>query len=103
MNRNILMSLVIGFCVGLSFGVIMSNPYPNDQQLPIVENNNYIVDTVEVIEEDNVKWYTLDTAWYTVDTIKYESIDTTVIYWPSEKVFIQWGKKEFYYFKYKES
>ena len=96
------MSLVIGFCIGLSFGVMMSKPCPSNEQSLIVENNNYIVDTVEVIEEDSIRWYTLDTMWYTLDTmwqvdvIEYESIDTTVINWP-------WGREEFYYFKYKES
>ena len=31
-----------------------------------------------------------------IDTIQYESIDTTVIYWP-------WGREEFYYYKYENT
>ena len=98
MNRNTLISLILGFSIGLSCGLLLNKPHCSNikQQLPIVENNDYIIDTVEVIEEDSVRWYTLDTTWYTIDTIKYESIDTTVIHWP-------WGREEFYYFKYKES
>ena len=92
------MGLVLGLSVGLSCGLLLNKPCCSslEQQLPIAENNNYIIDTVEVIKEDSVRWYTLDTTWYTVDTVKYESIDTTVIHWP-------WGREEFYYFKYKES
>ena len=45
--------------------------------------------TIEVIEEDGIRWYTLD-------SLCYESIDTTIINYP-------WGREENYYFKYKES
>ena len=98
MNRNTLINLAFGLSIGLSCGLLLNKPccLNNEQQSFVSENNNYIVDTIEVIEEDSIRWYTLDTTWYTVDTVKYESIDTTVIYWP-------WGREEFYYFKYKEN
>jgi len=48
----------------------------------------YKIDTIDVIEEDGIRWYTLD-------TIQYQSVDTTILYYP-------WGREEIYYFKYKE-
>ena len=97
MKYNTLIGLTIGFSVGLSCGLLLSNnPTFCQQSFPIETNDSITVDTVDVIEEDGVRWYTLDTIWHGLDTAIYESIDTMVIRWP-------WGREENYYFKYKES
>ena len=97
MKYNTLIGLTIGLSVGLSCGLLLSNnPTFCQQSFPIETNDSITVDTVDVIEEDGVRWYTLDTIWHGLDTVKYESIDTMVIRWP-------WGREEIYYFKYKES
>jgi hypothetical protein len=36
----------------------------------------------------------VDSLTLRIDTLEYESIDTTIVYWP-------WGREEFYYYKYK--
>jgi len=97
MKYNTLIGLTIGLSVGLSCGLLLSNnPTFCQQSFPIETNDSITIDTVDVIEEDGVRWYTIDTTWHIVDTVKYESIDTTVINYP-------WGREENYYFKYKES
>ena len=95
MKYNTLISLILGLSVGLSCGLLLDNPTFCQQSSPI-EINDSIIDTIDVIEEDGVRWYTLDTIWHVVDTIKYESVDTMVFTYP-------WGREEIYYFKYKES
>jgi hypothetical protein len=81
---------VLGLSVGLSCGLLLGNsPKPCQQSLPIETNDSIVIDTIGVIEEDGVKWHTLDSLYY-------ESIDTTIINYP-------WGREEIYYFKYKES
>ena len=85
-----LIGLVLGIGVGLSYGLLLdNNPKYCQQSPPIITNDSIIIDTVDVIEEDGVRWYTLDSLYY-------ESIDTTIINYP-------WGREEIYYFKYKES
>ena len=93
MKYNTLISLTIGLGVGL---LLSNNSTFCQQSFPIETNDSITVDTVDVIEEDGVRWYTLDTIWHVVDTVEYESIDTTVLAYP-------WGREEIYYFKYKES
>ena len=88
---------MFGLSVGLSCGLLLgNNPTFYQQPLPIEINDSITIDTIDVIEEDGVRWYTLDTTWHIVDTVKYESIDTMVITYP-------WGREEIYYFKYKEN
>ena len=65
-----------------------TNPNIFRVSLHYYDEIEYYIDTVEVIEEDGIRWYTLD-------TIQYESIDTTILKYP-------WGREEIYYFKYKE-
>ena len=97
MKYNTLISLTLGLSVGLSCGLLLSNnPTFHQQFLPIKINDSITIDTIDVIEEDGIRWYTLDTTWHVVDTVKYESIDTTIITYP-------WGREEIYYFKYKEN
>ena len=96
MNRNIFVGLIVGLSVGFSYSLLLGDkPALCQQHLPI-EADSIAIDTVDVIEEDGIRWYTLDTVWHMSDTVEYESIDTTVIYWP-------WGREEFYYFKYKQN
>jgi len=45
------------------------------------------------VENEERLTFIIDSLTHEIDTIKYESIDTTIIYWP-------WGREEFYYFKY---
>ena len=81
-------------CIKHTDGWVMDTLYhPSDPNrfnvsLHYYQEIQYKIDTVEVIEEDGVRWYTLD-------TIQYESVDTTIINYP-------WGREEVYYFKYKE-
>ena len=90
MKCNTLIGLVLGLSVGLSCGLLLgNNPKFCQQSLPIEINDSIVVDTVDVIEEDGVKWYTLDSLYY-------ESVDTTIINYP-------WGREEIYYFKYQEN
>ena len=90
MKCNTLISLVLGLSVGLSCGLLLSNnPKLCQQSPPIETNDSIVIDTVKGIEEDGVKWYTLDSLYY-------ESVDTTIINYP-------WGREEIYYFKYKEN
>ena len=90
MKCNTLIGLVFGFSVGLSCGLLLGiNLTFCHQSFPIETNDSIVIDTIDVIEEDGVKWYTLDSLYY-------ESIDTTIINYP-------WGREEIYYFKYKES
>ena len=97
MKCNTLIGLVLSLSVGLSCGLLLgNNPKCCQQSLPIETNDSIVIDTVDVIEEDGVRWYTIDTTWHIIDTVKYESIDTTVFVYP-------WGREEIYYFKYKES
>ena len=97
MKCNTLISLIFGLSIGLSCGLLLDNNSKFYQQyFPIKTNDSIIIDTIDVIEEDGVKWYTIDTTWHVVDTVEYESIDTTVITYP-------WGREEVYYFKYKEN
>ena len=97
MKYNTPISLAIGFSIGLFCGLVINNNTTFSQQSILIDVNDSItIDTVDVIEEDGVRWYTLDTVWHGLDTSKYESIDTMVIRWP-------WGREENYYFKYKES
>ena len=97
MRCNILIGLTLGLSVGLSCGLLLgNNPRLCHQSSAAVTNDSIIIDTVDVIEEDGVRWYTIDTTWHAVDTVEYESIDTTVITYP-------WGREEVYYFKYKEN
>ena len=96
MKCNTFMSLTLGLSIGLSCGLLLGNPMFCHQYFPVITNDSITIDTIDVIEEDGVRWYTIDTTWHAVDTVKYESIDTTVIAYP-------WGREEIYYFKYKES
>ena len=90
MKCNVFVSLVLGLSIGLSCGLLLKDkPVFNQQSFPIKTNDSIIIDTIDVIEENGVKWYTLDSTYY-------ESIDTTIINYP-------WGREEIYYFKYKES
>ena len=90
MKCNTLIGLVLGLSVGLSCGLLLGNsPKFCQQSLPIEINDSIVVDTVDVIEEDGTKWYTLDSLYY-------ESVDTTIINYP-------WGREEIYYFKYQEN
>ena len=78
--KNIFIGLLFGFVIGLSC------------DLP-----RYFLEMDEEIEVHKVEIDSLEgVIEASVDTIQYESIDTTVLYWP-------WGREEFYYFKYKES
>ena len=89
MKRNIFVSLILGLSIGLSCGLLLKDkPVFNQQSFPIKTNDSIIIDTIDVIEENGVKWYTLDSTYY-------ESIDTTIINYP-------WGREEIYYFKYQE-
>jgi len=78
--KNIFIGLLFGFVIGLSC------------DLP-----RYFLEMDEEIEVHQIEIDSLEgVIEASVDTIQYESIDTTVLYWP-------WGREEFYYFKYKES
>ena len=90
MKCNTLIGLVFGLGVGLSCGLLLGNsPKFCQQSVPIGINDSIVIDTVDVIKEDGVKWYTLDSLYY-------ESVDTTIINYP-------WGREEIYYFKYQEN
>ena len=78
--KNIFIGSLFGFVIGLSC------------DLP-----RYFLEMDEEIEVHQIEIDSLEgVIEASVDTIQYESIDTTVLYWP-------WGREEFYYFKYKES
>ena len=78
--KNIFIGLLFGFVIGLSC------------DLP-----RYFLEMDEEIEVHQIEIDSLENVIKSsIDTIQYESIDTTVLYWP-------WGREEFYYFKYKES
>ena len=78
--KNIFIGLIFGFVIGLAC------------DLP-----RYFLEMDEEIEVHQIEIDSLEgVIEASVDTIQYESIDTTVLYWP-------WGREEFYYFKYKES
>ena len=78
--KNIFIGLLFGFVIGLAC------------DLP-----RYFLEMDEEIEVHQIEIDSLEgVIEASVDTIQYESIDTTVLYWP-------WGREEFYYFKYKES
>ena len=95
MKYNTFIGVIIGVGIGMFCGLINNNIF-SQQSILINTNDSITIDTVDVIEEDGIRWYTIDTTWHTVDTVEYESIDTTVINYP-------WGREENYYFKYKES
>jgi outer membrane protein W len=95
MKCNTLIGLILGLGMGLSYSLLLSNNL-HQQSFSTETNDSIVIDTVDVIEEDGVRWYTIDTTWHIIDTVKYESIDTTVFVYP-------WGREEIYYFKYKES
>ena len=95
MKCNTFIGLILGLGMGLSYSLLLSNNL-HQQSFSIKTNDSIVIDTVDVIEEDGVRWYTIDTTWHMVDTVEYESIDTTVITYP-------WGREEVYYFKYKEN
>jgi hypothetical protein len=78
--KNIFIGSLFGFVIGLAC------------DLP-----RYFLEMDEEIEVHQIEIDSLEgVIEASVDTIQYESIDTTVLYWP-------WGREEFYYFKYKES
>jgi len=78
--KNIFIGSLFGFVMGLAC------------DLP-----RYFLEMDEEIEVHQIEIDSLEgVIEASVDTIQYESIDTTVLYWP-------WGREEFYYFKYKES
>ena len=78
--KNIFIGLLFGFVIGLSC------------DLP-----RYFLEMDEEIEVHQIEIDSLEGVIEAlIDTVQYESIDTTVLYWP-------WGREEFYYFKYKES
>ena len=78
--KNIFIGSLFGFVIGLAC------------DLP-----RYFLEVDEEIEVHQIEIDSLEgVIEASVDTIQYESIDTTVLYWP-------WGREEFYYFKYKES
>ena len=78
--KNIFIGSLFGFVIGLAC------------DLP-----RYFLEMDEEIEVHQIEIDSLEgVIEASVDTVQYESIDTTVLYWP-------WGREEFYYFKYKES
>jgi len=88
MKSNMFMSLIFGFSIGLSCGLLLY--LPNNLSNKIDQTQpDFQVETIDSIN-------TSVTVGTVVDTVCYESIDTTMVYWP-------WGREENYYYKYKES
>ena len=82
------MSLIFGFSIGLSCGLLLC--LPNNLSNKIDQTQlDFQVETIDSIN-------TSVTIGAVIDSVCYESIDTTMVYWP-------WGREENYYFKYKES